>query len=85
MLHREELDMHDEARVQFFFAKLPRIEIQTGVRVLPMLLIMDVLVFPNNQVTSHNKLPRNSYVTNSYTIIHMMAIASDLGAYRFSS
>ena len=50
MLHRDRLDMHGEARLQFFFAKLPRIKTQT-VRVLCFLLILDGLVFLNNQVT----------------------------------
>jgi hypothetical protein len=51
MLHRDRLYIHGEPRLQFFFAKLPRIKTQTGVRVVSLLLIMDELVFLNNQVT----------------------------------
>lgn len=62
MLRRDRLDIHGDARLQFFFAKLPKIKTKTGVWFLSLLLIMEVLVFLNNQVT---------HPTISYHGVHM--------------
>jgi hypothetical protein len=50
-LHKDRLTIMAKLDCIFFVAKLPRIKTQTAVRVLNFLLIKDMLVFLNEQVT----------------------------------